>query len=211
LEKTALEKPLLMRMYDPTEGKISINGINLKEIPEDVLFLLYSTLFQSFGKFYLTIRENLDMAAGKPEDSKEYERVLKLSNAWGYIKDFPKTIDQQLGPQYKDGVDLSGGQWQQLAIARAYMKKAPVLILDEPTSAIDAKAEAEIFDRLNRETKENTVIFISHRFSTIKDAHRIVVIDHGKIIEDGDHEKLIKNKGKYAALYSLQAERYTRE
>ena len=208
--KTTLVK-LLMRMYDPTEGKISINGINLKEIPEDVLFLLYSTLFQSFGKFYLTIRENLDMAAGKPEDSKEYERVLKLSNAWGYIKDFPKTIDQQLGPQYKDGVDLSGGQWQQLAIARAYMKKAPVLILDEPTSAIDAKAEAEIFDRLNRETKENTVIFISHRFSTIKDAHRIVVIDHGKIIEDGDHEKLIKNKGKYAALYSLQAERYTRE
>lgn len=207
--KTTLVK-LLMRMYDPTEGNISINGISLKEIPEDVLLLLYSTLFQSFGKFYLTVRENLEMAAGKSEPLQEYERVLKLSNAWNYVKDYPKTIDQQLGPHYKDGVDLSGGQWQQLAIARAYIKKTPILILDEPTSAIDAKAETQIFERLNRETKDNTVIFISHRFSTIKDAERIVVIDNGKISEDGNHERLMKNNGKYAKLYSIQAERYLR-
>lgn len=208
--KTTLVK-LLMRMYDPTEGKITINGIDLQQIPEDILLLLYSTLFQSFGKFYLTVRENLDMAAGKLEKVEEYERILKLSNSWNYVKNFPKTIDQQLGPHYKDGVDLSGGQWQQLAIARVYAKKAPVLILDEPTSSIDAKAEMEIFDRLRRETKENTVIFISHRFSTIKDAKRIVVIDHGKIIEDGNHEQLMRNKGKYEALYTVQAERYLRE
>ncbi len=207
--KTTLVK-LLLRMYEPTEGSVFINNIDIKEIPEDVLLLIFSTLFQSFGKFYLTIRENLNMAAGKNEDDRIYEKVLKLSNAWQYVKNFSDTIDQQLGPQYENGVDLSGGQWQQLAIARAYMKKAPILILDEPTSAIDAKAETEIFDRLHHETKENTVIFISHRFSTIKDAERIIVIDKGTIMEDGNHDQLMQNNGIYALLYSLQAERYLR-
>ncbi len=202
---------LLMRMYDPTVGRITINGIDLKEIPEDVLFLMYSTLFQSFGKFYLSIRDNLEMASGGKNDDDEFLKALKLSNAWNFTKDYPQTLDQQLGPQYKGGVDLSGGQWQQLAIARAYVKKAPVLILDEPTSAIDAKSEMEIFDRLHRETKKNTIIFISHRFSTIKDAERIVVIDKGRIVEDGNHESLMKNPNQYAKLYTFQAERYLRE
>lgn len=208
--KSTLVK-LLMRMYDPTVGSILINDIDIKEIPEEILLNTYSTLFQSFGKFYLTIRENLEMAAGQNSEIEEFQRILKLSNAWNYVKDFPKTIDQPLGPHYKDGVDLSGGQWQQLAIARAYAKKAPILILDEPTSAIDAKAETQIFDRLKRETKNKTVIFISHRFSTIKDAERIVVIDKGKIIEDGNHEALMKNQDKYASLYTSQAERYLRQ
>lgn len=208
--KTTLVK-LLLRAYDPTEGRILINGIDLKEVPESLLFKMYSTLFQSFGKFYLTIKENLELAAGKKLSDEEYIQALKLSNAWNYIKDFPKQLDQQLGPTYKDGVDLSGGQWQQLAIARALIRKTSVLILDEPTSAIDAKAETEIFDRLNKQTKENTLIFISHRFSTIKDAERIIVLDKGKILEDGNHEQLIKNNLKYAQLYTMQAERYQRE
>ncbi len=208
--KTTLVK-ILLRIYDPFEGRILINGIDLKDIPEDLFFKLYSTLFQSFGKFYLTIRENLQLASGDRLDDEEYIKALKLSNAWNYVKDFPKTLDQQLGPTYKEGVDLSGGQWQQLAIARAFIRKAPVLVLDEPTSAIDAKAETEIFDRLHRETNNNTLIFISHRFSTIKDAERILVMDKGKIIEDGDHSKLMQKEGKYAKLYSMQAERYQRE
>jgi ABC-type multidrug transport system fused ATPase/permease subunit len=207
--KTTLVK-LLLRIYDPTEGRILINGVDLREIPESLLFKMYSTLFQSFGKFYLTIRENLELAAGRKLTDEEYTRALKLSNAWNYVKDFSKQLDQQLGPTYKDGVDLSGGQWQQLAIARALIRKAPVLILDEPTSAIDAKAETEIFDRLNNHTKENTLIFISHRFSTIKDAERIVVLDKGRLIEDGTHAQLMKNGEKYAKLYSMQAERYSR-
>lgn len=207
--KSTLVK-LLMRMYDPTEGNIYLNEVNLKDIPEDLLIQTYSTLFQHFGKFYLTIRENLNIAAAKQLPDEEYIKVLKFSNAWNYVKDFPKQLDQQLGPTYKDGVDLSGGQWQQLGITRAYLKKAPILILDEPTSAIDAKAEMEIFDRLNKETEDNTVIFISHRFSTIKDAQRIVVLDRGKIIEDGNHTNLIKNNGMYAKLYTIQAERYQR-
>lgn len=208
--KTTLVK-LLLRVYDPPEGKIRINGIDLKEIPEQILFHIYSTLFQSYGKFYLTIRENMEMAAGKKLSDEEYIYALKLSNAWNYIQRLPGQLDQQLGPTYTYGTDLSGGQWQQLAIGRALVRKTPILILDEPTSSVDAKAEMEIFDRLNRETKDSTVLFISHRFSTIKDAERIVVVDKGKLIEDGNHESLMRNKGKYATLYSLQAERYLRE
>ncbi len=207
--KSTLVK-LLMRLYDPTEGSISINNVDIREIPERILLLLYSTLFQSYGKFYLTIRENLDMASNGNGSDEEYEKILKLSNAWNFVRFFPKGLDQQLGPHFKDGIDLSGGQWQQLAIAKAYAKKASILILDEPTSAIDAKSEIEIFDRLNRETKENTVIFISHRFSTIRDAERIIVLDRGKIIEDGTHDLLMKKKGKYESLYTSQAERYYR-
>lgn len=208
--KTTLVK-LLLRVYDPSEGVIKINGIDLKEIPSDLFFDLYSTLFQSFGKFYLTIRENLVLAAGKKLTDEECVKALKLSNAWQYVKDFPETIDQILGPTYKNGVDLSGGQWQQLAIARALVRTAPILVLDEPTSAIDAKAEMEIFQRLNRETQDKTLIYISHRFSTIKDAHRIIVLDKGTIIEDGNHQELMKKEGKYMKLYSMQAERYMRE
>ncbi len=208
--KTTLVK-LLLRVYDPTEGRILINGVDLKTIPEHLLFKTYSTLFQSFGKFYLTIRENMELASGKKLSDEEYIDSLKKSNAWNFIKNFPKQLDQQLGPTYTDGTDLSGGQWQQLAIGRALVRKTPVLILDEPTSSVDAKSETEIFDRLNKETKDSTVLFISHRFSTIKGAQRIIVLDKGKIIEDGNHESLIKNKGKYATLYTLQAERYTRE
>jgi len=208
--KTTLVK-LLIRVYDPTEGRILLNGIDLKNIPENILFKIYSTLFQSFGKFYLTIRENMELGAGTKLTDEEYIKTLKLSSAWNYVNNFPKKLDQQLGPNYTDGVDLSGGQWQQLAIGKALVRKTPVLILDEPTSSVDAKAETEIFDRLSNETKDRTVIFISHRFSTIKDANRIVVIDKGKIIEDGNHERLMKNKGKYATLYTLQAERYLRK
>lgn len=208
--KTTFVK-LLLRVYDPTEGRILLNGIDIKNIPESILFETYSTLFQSFGKFYLTLRENMELGAGTKLTDEKYIKALKMSNAWNYVSNFPKKLDQQLGPNYTDGIDLSGGQWQQLAIGKALVRKTPILIFDEPTSSVDAKSETEIFDRLNKETKNRTVVFISHRFSTIKDAHRIVVIDKGKIIEDGRHETLIKNKGMYAKLYTLQAERYLRE
>ena len=208
--KTTLVK-LLLRMYDPFEGQILVNGANLRDLPEDVLFSLYSTLFQSFGKFYLTVKENLELAAGKKLTDEEMEGYLKFSNAWEFVKTSKYKFNQQLGPEYKDGTDLSGGQWQRLAIARAYAKNAPVLILDEPTSAVDAKSEMEIFDRLNKEMKLNTLVFISHRFSTIKDAERIVVLHQGKVVEDGTHLQLMGNKGKYFDLYTIQAERYKRE
>ena len=207
--KTTLVK-LLLRMYDPLEGKISINGIDIKTIPEAELFQIYSTLFQSFGKFYFTIRENIEMAANKKLSQEELAKILNFYNSREFVEKTPGKFDQQLGSEFTHGIELSGGQWQRLAIARAYAKRSPVLILDEPTSAVDAKSEMEIFDRLNKEMKNNTLLFISHRFSTIKDAERIIVIDKGKIIEDGSHESLIKNNGKYAKLYNIQAERYLR-
>ena len=207
--KTTLVK-LLLRMYDPTEGSIFLNDVNIKEIPEKVLFAIYSTLFQSFGKFYISVKDNLEIAAGKKLTEEEMKKYLQFANAWEFIKDSKNQFEQQLGPEYTDGIDLSGGQWQRLAIARAYAKQSPILILDEPTSAVDAKSEMEIFDRLIKEMKNNTLIFISHRFSTIKDAERIIVLDRGKLIEDGNHQALIKNKKKYAELYTIQAERYMR-
>ena len=208
--KTTLVK-LLLRMYDPSEGRILINGIDIKTVPEEMIFSLYSTLFQSFGKFYFTIRENLEMAASCKLTDEQSEKFLNFSNSWEFVKHTKDKLDQQLGTSFAEGIELSGGQWQRLAIARAYAKKSPILILDEPTSAVDAKSETEIFDRLNKEMEENTLIFISHRFSTIKDAKRIVVLDKGKIIEDGTHDTLMSEKGKYAHLYAIQAERYLRK
>jgi ATP-binding cassette subfamily B protein len=121
-------------------------------------------------------------------------------------------LDQQLGPEYENGVDLSGGQWQSLAIARTYAKKAPIVILDEPTSAIDVKSEMDIFDRLNKKMRNETLIFISHRFTTIKDAERIIVLEKGKIVEDGSHNDLMKKpNSKYAQLYNIQADRLHRD
>lgn len=207
--KTTLVK-LLLRMYDPTIGRILINGIDLKTIPEEIIFQIYSTLFQSFGKFYFTVRENLEMAAGRKLTDEELVKYLNFSNSWEFVKHTRDKLNQQLGTSFAEGIDLSGGQWQRLAIARAYAKRSPVLILDEPTSAVDAKSEMQIFDRLKVEMEKNTLIFISHRFSTIKDAERIIVLDKGKIIEDGTHEELMDKKGKYATLYSIQAERYLR-
>lgn len=208
--KTTLVK-LLLRMYDPTEGKILINGIDIKTIPEDIIFAVYSSLFQVYGKFYFTIKENLKLAAGEDISDDEMISCLKFSNAWEFVKDFKDQLNQQLGSEFTTGTDLSVGQWQKLAIARAYAKKAPILILDEPTSAVDAKSEMEIFDRLKREMKDNTLIFISHRFSTIKDAQRIIVLSKGVIAEDGIHEDLMKKNGIYAKLYTIQAERYKRK
>ena len=208
--KTTLVK-LLLRMYDPTEGEILINGINIKEFPEKLLYKTYSILFQSFGRFYLTIKENLQISTDNKITDENMIKCLKFADAWDFVKEYKNGLDQQLGPEYKDGTDLSGGQWQKLAIARAYAKKAPILILDEPTSSVDAKAEMEIFDRLNKQMHDNTLIFISHRFSTIKDAQRIIVIDKGKVIEDGNHQSLMEQRGKYATLYTIQAQRYQRE
>jgi ATP-binding cassette, subfamily B, bacterial len=207
--KTTLVK-LLMRMYDPQEGRILINGVDLKDLSEELLFSLYSCLFQNFGHFYLTVKENLQLASGKTITDADMINFLKFSNAWEFIEPTSGKLNQQLGPEYENGIDLSGGQWQRLAIARAYAKQASILILDEPTSAVDAKSEMEIFDRINQKMRTNTLIFISHRFSTIKDAERIIVLDKGIIIEDGTHHRLMENQGKYAELYTLQADRYRR-
>lgn len=207
--KTTLIK-LLLRVYDPDKGRVLINDTDIKEIPTRILYSIFSTLFQNFGRFNLTVKENLELAAHKKLTVEEMINFLKYANAWKFVVTTKDKLDQQLGPEYENGIDLSGGQWQSLAIARTYAKQAPVVILDEPTSAIDAKSEMEIFDRLNNKMRCETLIFISHRFSTIKDAERIVVLSKGKIIEDGTHSDLMKTHGKYSQLYTIQAERFQR-
>jgi ATP-binding cassette subfamily B protein len=204
--KTTLIK-LLMRFYDPRSGAILINDFNLKDLKRDNWYQFVSTLFQSFQKYSLTIRENITMSGRGLDDTGKMIKAAQMAGADEFIEKFPQKYDQQLGREF-DGEELSIGQWQKLALARAFYEEAPVLILDEPTSAIDAEAEAEIFDNLNNVYKDKTVIFISHRFSTVRNADKIIVLKDGSINEEGTHESLMKKDGIYARMFNKQAKGY---
>lgn len=206
--KTTLIK-LLLRFYDVTDGEIIINGENIKLLNLEKWYTLIGVLFQDFIKYQFTFKENIYFGNKKETNNLELlKEVIKKSGADEFVKDLPSRFDQTVGKMFKDGIDLSGGQWQKLALARAFFKNAPILILDEPTSAIDAKAEYEIFQHVQELQKDKTVIIISHRFSTVRNADRILVLDNGKIIEEGNHETLMKKKGLYAELFNIQAQGY---
>lgn len=200
---------LILRFYDVTEGEILINGTSIKEVDLKVWHRQIGALFQDFIKYQFSFKENViygDIA--KKNDLVAIKEAIKKAGADSYLDDLPNGIDQIVGKTFEEGVDLSGGQWQKLALARAFFRDAPILILDEPTSAIDAKAEYEIFQKVGELQKDKTVIIISHRFSTVRNADRILVLDGGKIIEEGNHEKLMKINGLYAELFNLQAQGY---
>lgn len=204
--KTTLIK-LLLRFYDPAKGSILVNDIDVKDLKRENWYKFIGTLFQNFGKYNLTVAENI--AFNEP-DKLNYSKIKKaaeLSGAAEFIEKFPDKYEQQLGRDF-DGEELSIGQWQKLALARAFYEEAPVLILDEPTSAIDAEAEAEIFDNLNKVYQGKTVIFISHRFSTVRHADKIIVLESGQILEEGTHESLVKKNGVYARMFKIQAKGY---
>ncbi len=206
--KTTLIK-LLLRFYDVTEGEILINGINIKEVHLEEWHKYIGALFQDFIKYQFTFKENVYL--GNLEETNNetlLKEAIKKSGADSYVKNLPDNIDQVVGKMFEGGIDLSGGQWQKLALARAFFRNAPILVLDEPTSTIDAKAEYEIFENVQKLQKDKTVIIISHRFSTVRNADRILVLDEGKIIEEGNHEKLMKKKGLYAELFNIQAQGY---
>jgi len=206
--KTTLIK-LLLRFYDVTEGEITVNGVNIKHINLEKWYVLIGALFQDFIKYQFTFKENIYFGNKKETNNLDLlKEVIKKSGADEFVKDLPSKYDQTVGKMFKDGVDLSGGQWQKLALARTFFKNAPILILDEPTSAIDAKAEYEIFQHVQELQKDKTVIIISHRFSTVRNADRILVLDEGRIIEEGNHEVLMKKKGLYAELFNIQAQGY---
>ena len=206
--KTTLIK-LLLRFYDPIEGEILINGVNIKNINLEKWHKEIGALFQDFIKYQFTFKENVYFGNQKQIDNITLlKEAIKNSGADQYLKDLPNSYDQTVGKMFKEGVDLSGGQWQKLALARAFFKNAPILILDEPTSAIDAKAEYEIFQHVQELQKDKTVFIISHRFSTVRNADRILVLDEGRIIEEGNHEALIKKKGLYEELFNIQAKGY---
>jgi ATP-binding cassette subfamily B protein len=206
--KTTIVK-LLTRLYDPDEGRVTIDGIDLRELSLSDIHANIGVIFQDFIRYSLTARDNI--AVGRitsREDQPRIDRAAEQSLANGVIGKLPKGYDQQLGRLFREGRDLSGGEWQKVAIARAYMRDAELIILDEPTAALDAKAEAEVFARFKGLAHGKTAVIISHRFSTVRMADRILVLDNGAILEAGTHAELVAMKGRYAELFELQAAGY---
>jgi ATP-binding cassette subfamily B protein len=206
--KTTLVK-LLSRLYDPVEGRILLDGIDLKEYNIIDLRKNIGIIFQDFLRYQMSFAQNI--AAGNIDEQFNrplIEQSAEKSLAHLLAERLPDKYDQALGRRFNNGVELSGGEWQKIAIARAYMKDAQLLILDEPTSALDARAEYSVFQRFAELTKGKTAVLISHRFSTVRMADRIIVLDKGQIIEMGSHEELIKKNGHYAGLFMLQAKGY---
>jgi len=202
--KTTIVK-LLCRFYDVSSGEILINGVNIKEVDLKDWYKYLGTLFQEFIKYDFSVKENITLGKTENFDQKKMVFAAKQSGADIFINELPNKYDQVLGKQFKDAVELSIGQWQKIAIARAFYEEAPVLILDEPTSAIDAETEYKIFRNLDREYKNKSLLLISHRFSTVRNADRILVLDNGEIVEEGTHDELLNKKGEYAVMFNKQA------
>lgn len=207
--KTTIIK-LLLRFYDPDAGRILINGTDLKEIELASYYTHIGVLFQNFNDYPFSVRDNI--ALGRVEnfsDDKGVYKAAKIANAEPFIKAYPKQYDQVLEVGFEDGIEPSGGQWQRIALARALFRDAGILILDEPTAAVDAKSEYEIFKTLEIHSKNKTTIIISHRFSTVRQAETIYVMRNGEIIERGQHAQLIQNReGLYKEMFDKQAEGY---
>ncbi|MEQ1941145.1 ABC transporter ATP-binding protein [Mesorhizobium sp. VNQ89] len=206
--KTTIVK-LLTRLYDPDEGRIQIDGVDLRDFDIEDLRTHIGVIFQDFIRYSFTAAENIGV--GRIEagpDRPRIEASAEQSLAAPVIEKLPLAYDQPLGKLFANGRDLSGGEWQKVAIARAYMRDAELIILDEPTAALDAKAEAEVFERFKRLARGKTAVLISHRFSTVRMADRILVLSGGAIIEAGSHEELIARRGVYAELFELQAAGY---
>ncbi len=210
--KTTIVK-LLARLYDPTEGRILLDGQDLRSYDVAELRRHIGVIFQDFVRFHMSAAENI--GAGSIEALQDRERIRDAASrslADAVVARLPRGYDQVLGKRFDDGYDLSGGEWQKVAIARAYMRQADVLVLDEPTAALDAKSEYEVFQRFRDLSRGRTAVLISHRFSTVRMADRIVVLrggaDGGRVEESGTHEALVAAGGLYAELFDLQAAGY---
>ncbi len=206
--KTTIVK-LMTRLYDPSEGQVLLDGVDLREYDLDDLYREIGVIFQDFVRYEMTAAENIAVGEIKARDNVELLRMAAdKSMASDVIKKLPLNYKQMLGRRFEGGVDLSGGEWQKVALARAYLRDAQVLILDEPTAALDARSEFEVFQRFAELTAGKTALFISHRFSTVRMADRIVVLDKGRIAEDGSHEVLANLGGLYAEMFEMQAASY---
>jgi ATP-binding cassette subfamily B protein len=214
--KTTITK-LLARLYDPTEGRITLDGVDLKEYDLVSLRHAIGVIFQDFVRYDMRFDENIgvgeiDSVRGDLEKSNgtppSITAAAENSLAASLLPRFSKGYQQMLGRRFDEGVDLSGGEWQKIALARAYIRDAQVLILDEPTAALDARAEYEVFLRFSELVAGRMAILISHRFSTVRMADRIIVLRHGKVEEQGSHEELLANGGLYEELFAMQAKGY---
>jgi ATP-binding cassette subfamily B protein len=206
--KTTLVK-LLARLYDPTAGAILLDGVDLREYDVDLLRSEIGVIFQDYMRYDMLVRENIGV--GRIEELENQARVesaARKSLAEPLIAQLARGYEQMLGRRFEEGVDLSAGQWQKIALARAYMRDAQVLILDEPTASLDARAEYEVFLRFADLTRDKMAVLISHRFSTVRMADRILVLADGEVVEQGTHQQLVALGGRYAELFELQAAGY---
>jgi ATP-binding cassette subfamily B protein len=201
---------LLLRLYEPTEGRILLDGRDLREWDREDLFKRVAAVFQDFNRYKLSYRENV--AFGSLPDAADDARVARATERSGaseLLSGLSRGEGTVLGRWFRDGVELSGGQWQKVALARAFMREeADVLVLDEPSAALDAEAEHALFQRIQALSDGKTTILISHRFSTVRSADRILVFEGGRVLEDGTHDALVALGGTYARLYAIQAEGY---
>ncbi len=206
--KTTLVK-LLARLYDPTEGRILLDGIDLKDYKIEDLRFNIGVIFQDYLRYQMTLSQNIAVGnIAEINNSSLIKKAAHESLADALAEKLPGQYNQWLGRRFNDGVELSGGEWQKVALARAYMKDAQLLILDEPTAALDARAEYEVFQRFAELTKGKSAVLISHRFSTARLADRILVLEKGQVLEIGPHQELLAKQGKYAELFLLQAMGY---
>lgn len=200
---------LLIRVYDPTQGEILLNGINLKEYDLKSWKRCLGILLQEYSIYQEeTIIENIMLGDTRKHDQEIAEQVARHATADEFIQELPEKYNQRVGTEFRGGVELSKGQKQKLALARVLYRQAPIIILDEPTAAIDALSEDIIFRNLREKYQDHTRIIISHKFSNVRTADKIILIEHGQIIEEGSHSELIEKKGKYAELFALQADGY---
>ncbi|MEC8082777.1 MAG: ABC transporter ATP-binding protein [Pseudomonadota bacterium] len=207
--KTTLIK-LLTRLYQPSKGRILLDGLDLTEWQEQALLSRIGVIFQDFVRYQFIVGENIGAGDNdRFDDQQGWATAAELGKATDFISDLNQGYQTQLGKWFRGGQELSGGQWQKIALARAFMReKADILVLDEPTAAMDAGAEAEIFAHFQEHTASKMAILISHRFSTVRLANEIIVMEHGKIIERGTHSQLLEMDGRYAYLFTLQAKGY---
>ncbi len=200
---------LIARLYEPSEGRILLDGHDIRGYDKTDFWKQLSAIFQDFSRYQLTVKENIGF--GMVSEIENQKRLMAATEKGGgerIIDRLPAGYDTYLGKSFTGGVELSGGEWQKIALSRAFMADSPLLILDEPTASLDARSEYEIYKRINELTADKTVIFISHRFSTIRMADIIFVFKNGEIVESGSHEKLMKQNGLYAEMFRMQAEPY---
>src|SRR2546425_2627976 len=207
--KTTLFK-LICRLYDPTEGRILIDGVDIRDFEPDDLREHIGAMFQDYVDYQATASENIGLGnVPQITDRERIELAGREGGADELIETLPDGYDTALGKWFDQGVNLSGGEWRKVALARAFMRDAKILLLDEPTSALDAQAEYDLFERLRSLTRGRTAVYISHRFSTVRRADRIVFLEHGRLVEESTHEELMRFGGRYAGGFPMQAAPYT--